>query len=57
MFDASLNLYKLSGGEIKARWKWKEEDGGVNRELHLKSTFHCEKLEDVQNENWTPLEQ
>ena len=30
-------FYNLTGGEVKARWEWEEEDGGVNRELHSKS--------------------
>ena len=29
-------FYNLTGGEVKARWEWEEEDGGVNRELHSK---------------------
>ena len=36
-------FYNLTGGEVKARWEWEEEDGGVNHELHTKSTFHCDK--------------
>ena len=35
-------FYKFAGGEVKARWEWEEEDGGVNRELHTKSTFRCD---------------